>query len=733
MKTIYKAAILLMCLPIILGTVTLAQPPSYDLEKEKSMWADEHWRKLVIGPEAQMAEMLAHKVDAGGPPSGKDIPILQKAGWTMSATGGFSHYWYSINMRKPPLNNFYFRKAIAQAINKDVIYPSIYGVTLEVIYSWVPPAQAWWENVTATNEFRTETSFNLQYAINTLLAGGFTPVLKGGGGAVPDNIDHWHMPGTTTDIRQIQQNVHIVGLGLQVSQWIATDLARIGLSNIVHTPRHFDDIVAAWLTPPYLDWDTVIGIGLTFGKEPVLYEMFHVDSIPFANIWGLNNTYVNQECDAYRATLSETEARTHAQNVQGALNKIIPLVPVVSGRSFTCVTQPYMEAGVEQPGVLRWVNWPGFGGMNDYSRLYSGREDANSDPYKLQKWIIGLDAYKLNPLTSNTAYEWALMGRVYSGLLDQYPYASEYRALMCTVKPSLENGGLQLWNGTHRTTGTTMPPESRTWILDDVVNPTVVPLKGEYMRYTLRNDLTWHDGHPINAYDVEFCLDLLVKQNNERYVSIQKYIHDVVVIDDYTFDVWFKARYLWAYVDIAGVSLFCPKHIWGPYIDPDYLSTPLPAHTVVWDGDERDHRLWSGHDKTSEYGYTAPTLYPPDVPASSGPQQLTLLQGNGYCIYPSGGWVAGSHMQLIRWNATSSGWPFRRILRGDNTFDGRVNLLDLWAPFYAFGSKPGMPTWEFQSAGLKADLANPAALIDGRDVSKVYDDWAKTWYPTSNV
>jgi hypothetical protein len=225
--------------------------------------------------------------------------------------------------------------------------------------------------------------------------------------------------------------------------------------------------------------------------------------------------------------------------------------------------------------------------------------------------------------------------------------------------------------------------------------------------------MTWHSGEAVTTQDVELCLDLLVRQNNERYDSIHKWIHDVNVLDTYTFEVYFTARYLWADNDIAGISLLTPYHVWKPYIaGPD---------NTLWTGDDRDHRFWTGHDTISAWGYTAPSISTP-----VGTEQLTHLIGSGYAIYPYGGWTPGTSMRMVRDGGNT--WHYNRILRGDNNFDGIADVLDLWAALYAFGTQPGMPKWLFE-----ADMATPSALIDGQDVAKVYDDWGYYWYPSSTL
>lgn len=702
MKTKHIVAVLLMCLSVaFLGTIAFAQPPNYELEKEYGGWWDEHWRTIISGAEAQMVTLMNHDVDAGGPPTPDDIPTLISAGYMMASTGGFSLYWYALNMRVEPLDDPVFRTALAYCMDKDTIYPTLYGPLVTPIYNWAPPAQAFWCNPDVEDAF---PRFNLQTAIDTLIDGGYTPVLIDTNGvAEPGNIDHWNMPGTSTPVRDLEQAVPDTStLGMQASQWIEADLHSIGLP-IYHTPLPFGYIVyQQWLAPPFLNWDCTIGIGLLFGVDPVADTMYHSDAIPFANIWGLEDQQVDDYIDAAMSTLDWDEAQTNYFAMEELLSEIMPMIPMITSQTWTCATGPFDS----QPGVLGWVNSVGYGGINDWSRLYGRREDSDGNPLPLQDWIMGQDADVLNPLVSDTTYEWALMARIYDGLYIRSPYTHVLVPWAAEDYPVIE-----LWNGTHTAAKTDTGFTDPTYDPSPIGSPGAVT--GEKMTWTLRNDMTWHSGESVTTQDVEFCLDLMVRQNNERYDSIIKWLHDVNVLDTYTFEIYFTGRYLWADNDIAGISLLAPYHVWKPYIDGN--------DNILWTGDDEDHRFWTGHQWTNNYGYSAPKL---DTPI--GEVQLTHLLGSGYCVYQYGDWTPGVSMRMIRDGGNT--WHYNRILRADNNFDGIADVLDLWAALYAFGTTPVMPKWKFE-----ADMANPAALIDGRDIEVVYNDWGYYWYPSSTL
>jgi len=720
-----------------LVSLTLSQPPTFNLEKERGSWCDEMLFKIFINDEERMVRMMYHEVDACGEPSPvgfptlkivgdgiptpDDIPLLEASDYSLASTSGFDMSFYAINCRTAmaPLDDPVFRTALAYAIDKGTIIPTLYGPMAMPLYNFVPPAQEFWYDSTVEGTF---PKFNLQTAIATLIGGGYTPVLINPGGiAEPGNIDHWNMPAPAnppnTPIRPLTQTVPVESdLAQVMSMWIESDMQSIGLP-VIHQPMPFNFIVYGdWLAAPYLNWDLTVGIGFSLGQNPFLYEMFDGASIPLWNIWGIADPAVNMWTTALRGSLNPVTAQGNAYAAEAALVTAMPIIPMMASMKWSAIANTYDG----EPGGLGWVNMKGHGGYNIWSALYSRREYPNGDSYQQNTWLMAEDADKLNPLTSGTAYEWQLLSLIYSTLLQKNPYTLEDIPWCVTGMPTV-----QPWNGTRREVSPGV------WVYDPspIGAPPGVPITGEYMRWTLRDDMTWHDGTPVTSADVEFCLDLLVNQINAKYSAIQTLIHDVNVVDTYTFDVYYKGRYPWAILDISEVALLAPKHIWAPYIAGEDLT--------LWTVDDNDHRFWDGSDwismdwSTQAGGdYTAPSVNTP-----SGSVQLTHLQGNGPFVYPYGGWVPGQSIRLIRWYdpSTGTGWHFTRILRGDNNFDGFVDTRDMNPVTSASGTQSGMPKWVENNAGPRADMANPSGLIDGRDRAALLETWGFYWYPKSTL
>jgi len=80
------------------------------------------------------------------------------------------------------------------------------------------------------------------------------------------------------------------------------------------------------------------------------------------------------------------------------------------------------------------------------------------------------------------------------------------------------------------------------------------------VKYHLRNDALWSDGHPITAYDVEFTYDLLSDTSVASPNGwVTDFVKDVAVIDSYTVVFHFTKPYPDQLFDTAGEIV--PKHI----------------------------------------------------------------------------------------------------------------------------------------------------------------------------
>jgi peptide/nickel transport system substrate-binding protein len=90
-----------------------------------------------------------------------------------------------------------------------------------------------------------------------------------------------------------------------------------------------------------------------------------------------------------------------------------------------------------------------------------------------------------------------------------------------------------------------------------------VSADGKVITFHLRKNITFHDGQPLTAQDVQFTLETYLNPNvktayRSNYTSIAK----SQALDDYTFRVWYKEPFSPALQSLAGMAIL-PKHLLG--------------------------------------------------------------------------------------------------------------------------------------------------------------------------
>ncbi|MGD8539297.1 MAG: ABC transporter substrate-binding protein [Candidatus Aminicenantes bacterium] len=83
-------------------------------------------------------------------------------------------------------------------------------------------------------------------------------------------------------------------------------------------------------------------------------------------------------------------------------------------------------------------------------------------------------------------------------------------------------------------------PDYRTWIIH------------------LRKDVRWHDGVPVTAHDIKFTLDLYAHPN-VGYGSYREF--SVTVLDDHTFKIIRKGKFLKPIPELDPYAVYYPKHL----------------------------------------------------------------------------------------------------------------------------------------------------------------------------
>ncbi len=99
---------------------------------------------------------------------------------------------------------------------------------------------------------------------------------------------------------------------------------------------------------------------------------------------------------------------------------------------------------------------------------------------------------------------------------------------------------------------------------------------GLRLRFTLRKNITWFDGHPLTAEDVEFTYRLMIDpETPTAYAENFKAIESFTLVDRFTFEVSYAQPFARALSTWA--SLILPRHVLER---EDLLDTPYSRHPM---------------------------------------------------------------------------------------------------------------------------------------------------------
>lgn len=175
---------------------------------------------------------------------------------------------------------------------------------------------------------------------------------------------------------------------------------------------------------------------------------------------------------------------------------------------------------------------------------------------------IGGDEGSLTPYTYRTGYPgWNLLGLVWDTLL----------VLDASNEPQ--------------------PLLAADWSIDEA---------GMTWTFTLRDDVTWHDGEPFTAADVAFTFDYVAEFTQSRWTNAVAGVVEVTVVDEYELTIELDAPDPeFAIRPLADMPML-PEHLWSQVDDPDGATIDEavgtgPYQLVEYEQDQR-YRLEANAD-----------------------------------------------------------------------------------------------------------------------------------------
>jgi ABC-type transport system substrate-binding protein len=286
-----------------------------------------------------------------------------------------------------------------------------------------------------------------------------------------------------------------------------------------------------------------------------------------------------------------------------------------------------------KPGHEGWVQGVGYGaGAYNLPWTFGNIHETGVPVGGSMKWQNEGDVVTLNPIKATWVYEAEILNRIYDiGLITRHPI-----------------------------TGQEVP-----WVaLTTTETPWTAPgIDGMRIRFTIRDDVTWQDGTPVTAEDIQWNFDYIAHVCPDigtpfpEFIAIWQFYDHSVVISPTVIDVYVTTTGHWKTLDFAGVALQFPEVIWS---DPRLwnYTTSSVGGALGFNAWARSYQSWVGHA-------------PPN-----GLAGLSCLFGTGpfYLDMSKGGWDESGLAVLSKY----LGYWKRLANPGDNDLDMDVDEDDLW-------------------------------------------------------
>jgi len=617
--------------------------------------------------------------------------------WRNAEVGATDYYkyWGGEYEGYVPLDDIYFRHAVAHCIPKDEIVATVYGgISGAAIDSLIPAAQrAWYTpgvdghplalgDPLATTVWDGNVPGVNHDACSILRAGGYVfdpeapnPVDK----YSPDDPDgNWIDPVTGEAMNQVV----FAGVTEDISpdSYGRDDMCYRNWRSI-GLPISHPEIDYGYLTDTMMDYYQydMYALGWSIGRFPDhLYDFFHseMNRIPEGyNIPGVNNATL----DGYLEIIQQSSDVVAIKAASAAASALLAELCV----SIPTVTRPlnhavgHEDAAAFSDSVGGVINSPGFGADTDdsYTGLYwLGNVDPDTNPYGIggvMRGIIPTEPTNYHTGFASTTDEFLVLDCIWESLVAVDPY-----------------------------THADIPQLATSWSVEDW--PNEGPEMGMNTTFTLRDDVDWHDGTHFDAYDCKFALEWLRDMEIGRAQAMWRDLHEVEIHNQYCFSVYHNVSSLWTFYDIAGWAPAVAEHIYAgtdmeyrPEIDPNPLNGNLTC--IIGTGP------WMITDLVFELG---------------GYVELTAYRENPDLGITTHWWQ--SVEGFANWETTCFHWT------GDGNSDGVIDVYDLTKAGKAYAQVLGQPLYDAEAdTGPEDPYHTNDGRVDIRDIAELSKNWGK--------
>ncbi len=495
----------LTCTPIMGQEVVMTGP-----------WADELFFKIYLNPEAEYLALKTGDINLMDweLPAEKVADALTDPNVMTASAEDLGYYLIDINCQRWPTSDVHFRRALAHLVDKSRIETDIlqgFGYALE---SPVPVVMGGWSNLgIRTYEFSPEM------AAAELDLGGFTDTDSDG--IRNDPITGENMADVLFFIRIDDPERK------QAGEWLAQELKALGVPIEGELALERSVCANAVMDTSGGEWNVYTG-GWGIGRDPDhLADFYHSKEFDPECIGGWRGYnypgFVNSTFDYWADRLKEAssfeDTKEAAFMCQEIIAEQVPGIPMYGHIGVKAYSNDWTGlVNHVGTGINSW--WSCYN-MHPVGQDYGGRIEYG----------IKSDIETLNPLTASWTYTWEVLDKIYESPYTYDPYDL-----------SADWGWL-----------------AESWEIEDWISPTDVA--GIKVTFHFVEDALWHDDVPFTAEDLKFTYEYMQKYSVPRYLSSVQFIEDLVLVDDYTLEVYQNTTSYFAFHYINSVPVL-PKHIW---------------------------------------------------------------------------------------------------------------------------------------------------------------------------
>ncbi|MCK4696969.1 MAG: hypothetical protein KAT53_01540, partial [Dehalococcoidia bacterium] len=312
----------------------------------------------------------------------------------------------------------------------------------------------------------------------------------------------------------------------QAGEWLASELKALGVP--IEGEKAVERSVCsnAVMNTPAGAWNVYTG-GWGIGRDPDhLADLYHskefdpdcIGGWRGYNYMGFVNSTFDYWADLLKSASTFEDAKEAAFMCQEIIAEQVVGIPMYGHIGVKAYRVEWTDlVNAVGTGINSW--WSTYN-MHPVGQDYGGRIEYG----------IKSDIETLNPMTAAWTYTWEVLDKIY-----EYPYTNNPYDLA-------DDWG---WL-------------AESWEIEDWTSPTGVP--GIKVTFHFVEDALWHDDVPFTAEDMKFTYEYVAEQGIPRYTSSIQFIEDLVLVDDYTLEVYQNTTSFFAfhYINIPVL----PKHIW---------------------------------------------------------------------------------------------------------------------------------------------------------------------------